>query len=158
MAAVGWRDRQSLQEITGEIHTIGGDGIFSCYQYTLPIVTGKEVWTGEQVRRFAACRESVEWSFNTLYQLFPVLCDWTKFRLLQTYPQYMIKTAFVMLRHQNDVRHFQAFIANAQTQTRAQVQLCTIRPTHTLFSPEIILTSLFPTVRIHLPQTSQNTL
>ena len=60
-----------------------------------------------------------------------------------------------MPRHQNDVRHFQAFIANAQTQTRAQVQLRTIRPTHTLFSPEIILTSLFPTVRIHLPQTSQ---
>ena len=64
--------------------------------------------------------------------------------------------ADVMPRHQNDVRHFQAFIANAQTQTRTQVQLCTIRRTHTLFSPEIILTSLFPTVRIHLPQTLQN--
>ena len=101
MAAVGWRDRQSLQEITGEFYTIGGDGIFSCYQHTLPIVTGSEVWTGEQVRRFAACRESVEWSFNTLYQLFPVLRDWTKFRLLQTYPQYMIKTAFVLAQAYN---------------------------------------------------------
>ena len=59
----------------------------------------------------------------------------------------------VMPRHQNDVRHFHASFAKAQTQTSARVSQRATHPTHTIFSSEVKFSLHLFLLSAHLPQT-----
>ena len=107
LSSVGWHDKTGFQEITQGAFLLGGSTIFECCQGSLPIVTnaGHGTWSDAQANNFSLCSKSVELSLNTLYQLFPLLREWTKFRLCQTYPLYVIKTAFVLAQAHNCLFH-----------------------------------------------------
>ena len=89
MCAVGWHDETGMMEITEGWCKIDGGDIFEWCQNSLPIVTntGHYIWSDEQVHHLSLCHETVEWSFNIHYQLFPVLCVWTNLCIDQTYLQ-----------------------------------------------------------------------
>lgn len=76
---LGLNDEGIRNEITTDAFVLGGDGIFQSREQ---IETATDPTLSADVRhQFVKCRQSVEWSFQYIYSLFPFLRKWYTLRM-----------------------------------------------------------------------------
>ena len=76
---LGLNDEGIRNEITTDAFVLGGDGIFQSREQ---IETATDpALSADERHQFVKCRQSVEWSFQYIYSLFPFLRKWYTLRM-----------------------------------------------------------------------------
>ena len=99
---LGLNDKGIRNEITTDAFVLGGDGIFQSREQ---IETATDpALSADERHQFVKCRQSVEWSFQYIYSLFPFLRKWYTLRMRHGSAAEKYNTACVLSQAMNTIK------------------------------------------------------
>ena len=100
LKVLGLKDDQVCEKLTGEMFSLGADGIFQ-NQGIHFLTADPNRMSVADCHRFSSARTSVEWMFGTIEQLFPFLSQWKRMRVFGTSPEEKFQAACVLTQVHN---------------------------------------------------------
>ena len=100
LKVLGLKDDQVCDRFTGEMFSLGGDGIFRNQGIHFLTVDPNRMHVAD-CHSLSATRTSVEWMFGIIEQLFPFVGQWKKMRVFGTSPEEKFKAACVLAQVHN---------------------------------------------------------